>query len=198
MRQLLEQNNCDLINEIEKIEFSLNQKEAFLPPELKDFHRWLLSNCTALKNQLKENLADISKNQENILIDILSNTNVVTRTVHSLNRFFLNPILRMSVSDCLCLRIINWLHKEHPKTANHLFAISDGSFASLPYPPRPTIYFVPPSSLERLLYLPLLFHEFGHLLYAFHKDEMDWLVKELQQEIVQNLYRLPLQKSIEF
>ncbi len=106
MRQLLEQNNCDLINEIEKIEFSLNQKEAFLPPELKDFHRWLLSNCTALKNQLKENLADISKNQENILIDILSNTNVATRTVPKLNRFFLNPILRMSVSDHLCLKLI--------------------------------------------------------------------------------------------
>lgn len=187
MRRLLEQNNYDLINEIEKIEFSLVQKEAFLPPELKDFHKWLLNKCSALKNRLKENLADITKNKENILVDILSKTNVVTRDIHKLNQFFLSPILRMSVSDNLCLKLIIWLHKEHPKTTDQLFAISDGSFASLPYPPMPTIYFVPPSSQERLLYLPLLFHEFGHLLYAFHKDEMDCLVKELQQEIVQTL-----------
>lgn len=193
MRQLLEQNNRDLINELEKIEFSLHQKEAFLLSELNDYYNWLLGNCTKLKYQIKENLVDLSKNQDSILVDILSNTNVATRSLHELNRFFLNPILRMSVSDQLCVKLLDWLHKNHSKTTNQLFAISDGSFASLPYPQMPTIYFIPPSSQERLLYLPLLFHEFGHLLYAFHKDEMDCLVEELQQQIVQalepNVYR---------
>jgi hypothetical protein len=34
-----------------------------------------------------------------------------------------------------------------------------------------------------LPYLPLLFHEFGHVLYAVHKPEMDDLVGELQRQI---------------
>jgi hypothetical protein len=34
-----------------------------------------------------------------------------------------------------------------------------------------------------LLYLPLYFHEFGHLLYACHKQELDALVRDLQQEV---------------
>lgn len=187
MRRLLEQNNYDLINEIEKIEFSLRKKELDLPSELKDFYSWSLSVCVSLKKQVNENLADISKNQENILTDVLSHTKVVAWSLRTLNQLFLNPILRISVSDRLCLKLLYWLHKEHPKTAGHFFVMTDGAFASLPYPPRPTVYFVPPSAQERLLYLPLLFHEFGHLLYAFHKDEMDALVKELQEEIARRL-----------
>lgn len=187
MRKLLEQNNYDLINEVEKIEFSLKQKEKLVPSELNNFYVWLIELCKSLKTQLNENLTDISKNKENILVDISSFTNVVTRTVNTLNSLYLNPILRMSTSDRLCLKLLHWLHREHYETTDKLFAISDGSFASLPYPTQPTIYLVPPSSQERLLYLPLLFHEFGHLLYTLHKDEMNCLVKELQQKIVQIL-----------
>lgn len=187
MRRLLEQNNYDLLNEIEKIELSLKQKEAILLPELKDFYRWFLSICAGLRKQVNENLADISKNQENILINVLSQTNSVAFSLRKLNRFFLNPILRVSDNDRLCLKLLHWLYKVHPQTAGHLFVMSDGAFASLPYPPLPTVYFVPPSAQERLLYLSLIFHEFGHLLYAFHKDEMDALVKELQIEIARRL-----------
>lgn len=46
---------------------------------------------------------------------------------------------------------------------------------------------MPPSAQRRLLYLPLFFHEFGHLLYACHKPEMDSLVRYLQQTISQYL-----------
>jgi len=45
-----------------------------------------------------------------------------------------------------------------------------------------------PSSRQRgLLYTPLFFHEFGHLLYAGHKKEMDELVGDLQGEIANSL-----------
>lgn len=40
---------------------------------------------------------------------------------------------------------------------------------------------------HRLLYLPLFFHEFGHLLYACHEPEMDELIKALQRMIAQLL-----------
>jgi hypothetical protein len=42
---------------------------------------------------------------------------------------------------------------------------------------------MPPSRQHGLLYLPLFFHEFGHLLYACHKPEINNLVCELQKEI---------------
>jgi hypothetical protein len=66
-------------------------------------------------------------------------------------------------------------------------ALSDGDFASWPQVSWPTIYFMPPSAQHRLLYLPLFFHEFGHLLYACHEPEMDELVKALQKVIAQFL-----------
>jgi hypothetical protein len=47
----------------------------------------------------------------------------------------------------------------------------------------PPLYFFPCVEQRGLLYLPLLFHEFGHLLYACHKQEMDALVSELRQKI---------------
>jgi hypothetical protein len=42
---------------------------------------------------------------------------------------------------------------------------------------------MPSSAQYGLLYLPLFFHEFGHLLYACHQPELDDLVKEFQTEI---------------
>lgn len=38
-----------------------------------------------------------------------------------------------------------------------------------------------------MLYLPVLFHEFGHVLYALHRQEMDDLVEELQRWIEEQL-----------
>jgi hypothetical protein len=46
---------------------------------------------------------------------------------------------------------------------------------------------VPTSRQTTLLYLPLLFHEFGHLLYACHKSEMDDLVKDFQSVVARAL-----------
>jgi len=45
------------------------------------------------------------------------------------------------------------------------------------------IYFLPAFEQDSLLFQSLLFHEFGHLLYACHMKEMDDLVGELQREI---------------
>lgn len=48
---------------------------------------------------------------------------------------------------------------------------------------RNSDYLTPVTRQVTLLYLPLLFHEFGHLLYACHKQEMDDLVKEFQKTV---------------
>jgi hypothetical protein len=60
------------------------------------------------------------------------------------------------------------------------FGISDGNFAIYPSPKIPPIYLLPLSRQRTLLYLPLLFHEVGHLLYLCHKPELDDLVRSFQ------------------
>jgi len=87
----------------------------------------------------------------------------------------------------LLLRVLQWLHSVHACTRSIPMALSDGEFAVWPEPSLPIIYFMPPSGQHGLLYLPLFFHEFGHLLYACHKSEMDALVHAAQQSIAQML-----------
>jgi hypothetical protein len=77
--------------------------------------------------------------------------------------------------------VLRFLHDSNTKTASLPFGLSDGSFAIYPTDKIPPIYLVPTSRQITLLYLPLLFHEFGHLLYACHKAEMDELVKDFQK-----------------
>jgi hypothetical protein len=117
----------------------------------------------------------------------LSETQVLTRGVRLFNQRLVGPVLRARESDRLCLKVLRWIHSTHPLTQHIPMALSDGDFASWPQLNWPTIYFMPPSAQHRLLYLPLFFHEFGHLLYACHEPEMDELVKALQKVIAQFL-----------
>lgn len=41
---------------------------------------------------------------------------------------------------------------------------------------------MPSSRQQGLLLLPLFFHEFGHVLYCFHQEELDNLIKDFQSE----------------
>jgi hypothetical protein len=59
----------------------------------------------------------------------------------------------------------------------------DGDVAVLPLVDFVPVYFFPSIEQRGILFQPLLFHEFGHLLYACHKPEMDDLVGDLQQAI---------------
>lgn len=112
---------------------------------------------------------------------------MITRYLYLFNRILISPVIRARPSDRLCLRFLQWLHSAHPQSQHIPAAFSDGSFASWPDPRFPTIYVMPPSAQRRLLYLSLFFHEFGHLLYACHKPEMDDLVRSLQQTISEYL-----------
>jgi hypothetical protein len=134
-----------------------------------------------------QNLGVLSLGQDRILPNILRDTQVITKYLRLFNRYLISPVIRARVSDRLCLRLLNWLHAAHPQTQHIPAAFNDGSFASWPDPRFPTIYFMPPSAQGRLLYLALFFHEFGHLLYACRRREMDDLVKSLQQTISEHL-----------
>lgn len=183
MRELLRHNNQDMLRDLERMREPVQQAAASLPQEMESFYNWLVVRLDAFHQLIQDNLRDLDQQQDSILPDILSNTQVVTRYLQLFNRFLISPVVRVQPSDRLCLKLLAWLHAAHPKTSSIPVAMSDGDFASWPDPRFPTIYFMPPSAQRRLLYLPLFFHEFGHLLYACHKQEMEDLVTELQKQI---------------
>ena len=96
-------------------------------------------------------------------------------------------MLRASSADRLSLITIGWLHAKHSATALYPAAFTDGDCGVWPFTQIPPVYVFPSAEQRGLLYQPLLFHEFGHLLYACHKAEMDDLVGELQKQIEDSL-----------
>jgi hypothetical protein len=181
MRGILTQSNLDLLREIARLESALSSVSVL--PELSVYHERISTVCEALRKQGHQNLHDLSLNKDEILPDVLSETQNLAKLFRLYNEHFVSPILRSLPSDRLCLRLITWLHAHHPETQNVPAALRDGGFSIWPEPQLPVVYFMPSSRQHGLLYLPLFFHEFGHLLYACHESEMDNLVYELQEEI---------------
>jgi len=187
LRDILRQNNADLLREIELLRERLEKAASAIPAEVKPCHEWIISFCAQLQATARQNLEDLNLGKDSILPYILSNTQVLTLHVRLFNQRLVGPVLRTRESDRLCLKMLRWIHSTHTLTQRIPMALSDGDFASWPQLNWPTIYFMPPSAQYRLLYLPLFFHEFGHLLYACHEPEMDELVKALQKVIAQFL-----------
>jgi hypothetical protein len=81
------------------------------------------------------------------------------------------------------------MHNLHDQTRKYPSAFIEGDPAIIPFVERPPtpIYYFPFSKQRGLLYQSLLFHEFGHLLYAVHEPEMKDLVEELQRKISHRL-----------
>jgi hypothetical protein len=181
LRDILLQSNRDLLRDIEHLREALRHKGGSIPIELDTYYNWMVGQFDDFYRVVILSLRDLDSGRDDILPEILSSTQSLTQVIYLFNQRLLSPILRGLTSDRLCLKLLRWLHSTHPKTRTIPVALSDGDFASRPVPPWPTIYFMPPSAQQRLLYLPLFFHEFGHLLYASHKKEMDDLVRELQE-----------------
>ena len=187
MRTVLQQSNYDLLREVTQLQEVLHSVSGTLPSELEPYYDWAVATCGEFQRQVTRNLRDLDLGQDEILPDLLSLTQEATQLFSRFNRRFISPLIRVRPTDRLCLRLLNWLHAAHPRTRQIPAGLSDGDFASWPTPPLPIIYMVPPSAQQGLLYLPLFFHEFGHLLYACHKQEMDTLARELQENLAELL-----------
>lgn len=181
MRDILRKSNLDLFREIKRLEAGLVGLRII--EELNPYYNWLYNQVNLLRDSITKNLHYLNLNNDDILEDILSWTQKFTRTFQLLNSRLAGPIFRSCPSDSLSLKILTWLHSKHPQTNDIPLGLVDGEFSIWPEPNFPIIYFMPTSAQRGLLYLPLFFHEFGHLLYACHKPEMDVLVGELQKEI---------------
>ena len=181
MRELLEQNNVALLHEVRKLQRSLTQASRNVPKELKGYTGWVTKVCEDFSHSVLQNLKYLESERQDLLEDILSETQKVSRDFYVFNRHHTTPILRARRSDRLPLKLLLWLHATHPKTKDIPVAVCDGEFSI--WLTGASIYFTPCAAQQGLLNLPLFFHEFGHLLYSCYREEMNDLVRELQAEI---------------
>jgi hypothetical protein len=181
MRAYLQEANDDLLYQIEVVQELLGSGKV--AGELTPYVGQVSRMCAELRQQALRNLRDLGYGLDDLLSDILAATQSLTALFELVNTRLASPIVRAKVEDRLGLLVLRALHDRCPKTAVLPFGIADGNFAVYPTSQVPPIYLVPVTRQKTLLYLPLLFHEFGHVLYACHKQEMDDLVKEFQRVV---------------
>lgn len=181
MKEALLRYNEELLRDIELIRKLLEAKSSVISFELKPFYERILEACDQYRQRAEENLRLLGLGMD-IYRDVLSETQNLTIVFRIFNVRLVNPILRADTIGDLALKMIYWLHVSHAETRRIPAAVGDGEFSS--YPAEwIAIYYVPIVEQSRLLYLPMCFHEFGHVLYECHKQELDNLVRELQQKI---------------
>ena len=166
-------------------------KIAKIPYELEPYKDRIRGVCSRTQALVARNLAYLKLRHKEILEEVLSNTQQATKYVRLLSCRSSVPILRASESDRLSLTFARWVHNVHPEITQIPPAVDNGPCSIWPfYRDFCPIYFFPSIEQRGLLHQPLLFHEFGHLLYACHKPEMDELVSNLQREILELLMPL--------
>ncbi len=178
MRAYLEESNQDMLYQIAVVQELLGKTIGC--GELTPYVGQIIQICEELRRQAQRKLTDLGYGLDDTLNDILAATQSVTNFFEVVNTRLAAPVVRARPEDRLGLLVLRFLRDSHPKTASLPFGLSDGSFAIYPTDKIPPIYLVPTSRQTTLLYLPLLFHEFGHLLYARHRTELDELVKDFQ------------------
>ncbi|UCC31313.1 MAG: hypothetical protein JSU86_03370 [Phycisphaerales bacterium] len=185
MNDKLAQTNRDLLHQVSVLRTAISS--ANVATLMKPYVESVLAMCEALHLEALRQLKDLAYRLEGTIPDILEATQRAGNLLDLVNTRFAPPIIRFAQDDCLPLAFINWLHEEHAVTRGKPFAVSDGGFAVYPTPDWPIVYFLPVTRRMTLLLLPFLIHEFGHLLYACHKPELDELVGEFQQRVARVL-----------
>lgn len=180
VRTILEERNRRLLQDVRTL-IQLVQT-AHVPAELLPYRNRVEEFCHQAMMQVEQNLTRLALGRDDILPDIMSDTTLATWKLRLLGGRLAPPVLRASETDRLSLSVIGWVHAAHPETKDYPAALGDGEVAIRPFLRfRTPLYFFPSVEQRGLLYQPLWFHEFGHLLYARHKPELDDLVGELQR-----------------
>ncbi len=186
MQDVIQRRNNDLLRDIDQLLQSLNQ--MYVPDELRAYRQQLVEVCHEFHKQVQRNRAYLHIDQEDILNDVLSHISRTTHYIHLIGSHLAAPILRASESDRLCLAMITWQHQTHSQTRSYPAAFVDGPPSIWPFHHiHVPLYVFPVTQQRSLRFLPLLLHEFAHLLYVCHKPELDDLVAELQEEIADTL-----------
>jgi hypothetical protein len=181
LRDALSQRNLALSRDCAALETAL--AGAAIPSLLEPYRAETLNFCRRYRTEAQMSLLLLGLGNDALLEDILSKTRVATHYLRLLSSRLASPILRCGAADALCLKILNWTHQAHPQTNALPAAFSDGDVAVWPFLRVAPVYFFPCLEQGGLLYQPLHFHEFGHVVYVLHRPEMDDLVKEIQKVV---------------
>jgi hypothetical protein len=193
MKQILRFSVNDLRREISAARNAVSS--IITPTEIAGYKEWL-SNILCYFDKEVDKLQYYLSLQhiDSELLEALTTDFIRHRNTFSLlSNTYIPLLLRVNSEDLLALRFINWLHKEHEQTAEHPFIIANGDFSIYPSRDSPIRYHLPLTSQLSLLHLPLIFHEFGHLLFVKHREEMVELIKEYQKKL-DEIIVLPIQR----
>jgi hypothetical protein len=186
LRAMLQTRNDAQASQIRALRRSIEQ--ARIVALLEPYKAMLLRVCSECEALIHENEQYLGLQQDSILEDVLSNTTRVTFRIRIISGRLAVPVLRANEDDKLCLRIITWMHEAHLSAEKIPAAHSNGNIAVYPFTlTMGCIYYFPCVEQCGLLYLPLNFHELGHVFYQLHHKEMDDLVHDLLFEIEEAL-----------
>jgi hypothetical protein len=157
--------------------------DAKIVSDLEPYRSALLKSAGDLLLKIEKNLLDLRLGRDNLLPDILSETSTLIQWARVFKYRYLRPLHRASEWDRICLRTISWLHNQHADTKRFPPVFADDDISISPSIHLIPFYFFPCLEQRTLLFQPLFFHEFGHLLYRCHKRELDDLVGEFQQVV---------------
>lgn len=181
MKAALSQTNRDLSQQVRALREAL--RAAQLPTMLERYRASVIDICVALEARLAKNLRILELGVESVYSDVLHQTSACCQLFDIINNRLSAPVIRYHERDLLALTVLDWLHQIHPPTRDKPFGLASGGFSIFPTPMLPVIYFMPVSSQMAVRYLPLLYHEFGHLLYALSKRELDDLLLDFQKVV---------------
>ena len=180
MRETLKRKNEDLRADLESM--AELATTANVVAELEPYRASFLAWAARLLAKAQENLSLLSVGQDALLVDVLSETSTLVQFTRIFKFRYLRAFYRAANWDRVCLRTISWLHSQHPETAACPAVFADDDVSVIPSKGLP-FYFFPCLEQRRLRFQPLLFHEFGHVLYKCHDQEMDALVGDFQQAV---------------
>jgi hypothetical protein len=183
--ELLRRRWNDLTRELQALKTLL--KDAKVPSELGPYLSKIATEADEVWAQLVEIDRDLGRQLPALLDDLRSALAQAANRVQLLARDLAAPIVSPCAEDRLVTRVIHWAHASNPLTAAMPAACCDGDPGVWPFIDFVPLYYMPRLTRRGLLYLPLLFHEYGHIVYRCRRPEMDALVAELQQWISDQL-----------
>lgn len=141
----------------------------------------------ALEVDAGRNLKLLNAPGVDLLPEVFDRTAGLARNIGYADKRLVPPLSRVGSPDEFPLHVLRWLHAGTKATEGLAFATMPDEFMVLPSPAMPAVYYLPLTQRGSLLSLPLLIHEFGHVLYECHRQEMDDLVKDFQEEVLRHL-----------
>lgn len=180
-RRILLESNADILREVECL---ITLVEGLTPPpELSVYRQAVQQRCQKLQREIEHNLAEIKTKPASAFRILLSETQRLKRDLLVYSHRLIGPLRRHVSEDRLPLRVLQWLYNTHAVTRPIPVGLINGEFQVWPEVDEPTVYGLPVSMQQGLLYLPLLFHEFGHQLFTYHWAEIYRFISDLQKEI---------------